>query len=187
METELLNALKVLENGGIIIYPTDTIWGIGCDATNALAVSQIYKLKQRQDTKSMLVLLDSFMNVENYVDNVPAVVYDIVQQSEKPVTIIYPRGKNIAENLINEDGTIGIRVTSDEFCNKLIHRFGKPIVSTSANISGQLYPSNFGEIDTNLLQSVDYVVNLRQDETETPTPSKIVKIMENGLIQIIRD
>lgn len=187
MENDITKALEVLKKGGTIIYPTDTIWGIGCDATNEEAVEKTYLLKQRPDTKSMLVLIAEFSALTKYVESVPQAASKIIAESKKPVTIIYPAAKNIAQNLISSDGTIGIRITKDEFCSELIRRFKKPIVSTSANISGEPHPANFSYISQLLLQQADYVVEWRSKEQSKPAPSRIVKITESGEVIIIRD
>jgi L-threonylcarbamoyladenylate synthase len=179
-------AVQVLRKGGVILYPTDTIWGIGCDATNPAAVDRIYEIKQRSDTKSMLVLLDSAANLDRYVQEVPDIAWDLIELAEKPLTIIYPRAKNLAKNLLSDDGTIGIRIVRDEFCSRLIQHIRKPIVSTSANISGKSWPTNFNSIDTVILQHVDYIVKWRQDDNTKGRPSSIIKLGTNGEIEIIR-
>lgn len=184
---DIKKALEVLQNGGVIIYPTDTIWGIGCDATNADAVKRIYEIKQREDSKSMLVLLNNAGRIQSYVDDVPEVALDLVELAVKPTTIIYDKAKNLAENLIAADGSIGIRVTNEDFSSALLQRFKKPIVSTSANISGESSPQKFDEISEELLEKVDYVVSYRQGEIATPTPSSIIKIGTGGVVQIIRE
>jgi L-threonylcarbamoyladenylate synthase len=186
IEKEIQNALEVLRTGGIILYPTDTIWGIGCDATNEEAVKKIYKLKQRTDSKSMIILLDNDAKLPSYVQQVPEQAWQLVEYSEKPLTIIYPYAKNLAKNVIADDGTIGIRVTKDEFCRKLIEKFRKPVVSTSANISGDAPPSNFSDIKEEIIRGVDYVVALRQEEKTKSAPSTIVQIGLKGEIKFIR-
>ncbi|MDP4187533.1 MAG: L-threonylcarbamoyladenylate synthase [Bacteroidota bacterium] len=184
---EIENALKVLKSGGTILYPTDTIWGLGCDATNAEAVSKIFKIKKRDDSKSMLVLIDSLEHISNYVKEVPSIAYDLIEVAENPLTIIYPNAKNLAANLIPPEGTIGIRIVKDDFCCQLIKKFNKPIVSTSANISGMPFPKSFREISAELLQEVDYVVKWRQNEPPSSAkPSSIIKLEVNGEIKIIR-
>jgi L-threonylcarbamoyladenylate synthase len=186
MREDVLKALEVLKKGGIILYPTDTIWGIGCDATSAEAVSKIYKLKQRDDSKSMLVLLDNQNRLQGYVNEVPEVAWELIDVADKPMTIIYPGAKNLAKNLIAEDGSIGIRICKDNFCAELISRFKKPLVSTSANISGANAPANFSEINDLIKDSVDYIVSWRQKETKQNTSSSIIKLGTSGEIQIIR-
>ena len=177
----------MLYKGGIILYPTDTIWGIGCDATNALAVKRIYELKKRADSKSMLVLLENPNRLVSYIEEMPEVAWDLIEFAEKPTTIIYDGAKNLANNLIAEDGSIGIRITTEAFTQNLIQRFKKPIVSTSANISGEPSPQNFSEIAQSIKDNVDYVVKYRQDETKNPAPSSIIKLGSTGLIKIIRE
>ncbi len=187
MNEDIAKALEVLHNGGLILYPTDTIWGIGCDATNPEAVSRIYKLKQREDSKSMLILLDNEAKLNSYMNQVPDMAWDLVEFTTKPLTIIYPEAKNLAPNLLAEDKSIGIRITNEEFSYKLCQRFKKPIVSTSANISGQPSPSCFNDISDDIKNGVDYVVNYRQEETANPAPSSIMKLGLGGEINIIRE
>ena len=186
MNNDIKKALEVLRKGGTILYPTDTIWGIGCDATNPDAVKKIYEIKQRSDSKSMLVLLDTAAYLSYYVDEVPEVANDLIALSDKPLTIIYSGAKNLASNLIAADGSIGIRVVSDEFCQKLISQFKKPLVSTSANISEKPAPANFYDIDEAIINAVDYVVEWRQNDTTKSSPSGIIKLGANGEVQIIR-
>lgn len=186
MNDDIHNALEVLRNGGVILYPTDTIWGIGCDATNAEAVKRIYRIKEREDSKSMLVLVHAETMLPAYVGEIPEVAWELLEASTEPMTIIYSGGRNLAPNLVSADGTIGIRVTSDEFCRTLISKFRKPIVSTSANISGQPSPGNFAEIDPALYDKVDYVVNWRQDDLARARPSSIIKLGPGGEIEILR-
>ena len=186
MNDDVLKALEILQNGGVILYPTDTIWGLGCDATNAEAVKKIYEIKQREDSKSMLVLMENINLLERYMDEVPEIAYDLIELSEKPMTVIYPGAKNLASNLIAGDGSIGIRITSESFTQRLIQRFKKPIVSTSANISGQPSPANFSEISDEIKAAADYIVGYRQDEMEPASPSSIVKLGVGGEIQILR-
>lgn len=186
MDNEIKKAIEILASGGIILYPTDTIWGIGCDATNREAVQRIYSIKQREDSKSMLVLLDSEVRLLQYVKEVPEIAWQLIEVADKPMTIIYPGAKNLADNLMAEDGSIGIRITNNEFCQKLLSRFKKPIVSTSANISGKKSPAFFAEVEDEILKMVDYVVNWRLNDTTPGTPSSIIKLGVGGEIQIIR-
>ena len=186
MKEDIVKALEVLHNGGIILYPTDTIWGLGCDATNVEAVEKIYKIKQLNDQKSLLVLLYNPGKIPSYVKEIPEVIWDLIELTDKPLTIIYSDAKNLAKNLIADDGSIGIRIADDPFCQKLIQRFKKPIVSTSANISGDKAPSNFSEINDNIIDLVDYVVQWRQDDYSKAQASGIIKLKNNGEIQIIR-
>lgn len=187
MEEDIKKALEILKNGGIILYPTDTIWGLGCDATNETAVERIYQIKQRSDQKSMLVLLDNPAKIPTYVNEMPDVAWDLIELSNKPLTIIYSDAKNLAKNLIADDGSIGIRISNDEFNQKLIQRFRKPIVSTSANLSGSTSPQNFNEINQEIIDSVDYVVKWKQDDFTKANPSSIIKLANNGEIKIIRE
>lgn len=187
MDEDIKNALKVLLDGGTILYPTDTIWGIGCDATNEKAVKKVYNIKNRIDTKSMLILIDKFSRIKDYVIQIPKIISGILESENKPLTIIYPGAKNLAANLINVDGSIGIRIVNDEFCNKLISKFKKPIVSTSANISGNPAPKNFCEILPDITKKIDYVVKWRQDDNNQYDPSKIIKVNENGKVEVIRE
>jgi L-threonylcarbamoyladenylate synthase len=186
MTDDIKKALEVLKQGGIILYPTDTIWGLGCDATNAEAVKRIYSIKQRDDSKSMLVLMENPGFLSNYVNVVPEIAYDLIELTDKPLTIIYSGAKNLASNLISQDGSVGIRIASDDFCKNLISRFRKPIVSTSANISGNPAPANFSEIDDQIKNAVDYVVQYRQDDYSKSQASSIIKLGPNGEIEIIR-
>ncbi len=186
MHNDIKKALEVLQQGGIILYPTDTIWGIGCDATNEEAVRRIYQLKKREDSKSMLVLLENINALERYVEEVPEIAYDLIEVTEKPMTIIYSGAKNLAKNLVAEDGSIGIRLTSEAFTQQLIQRFKKPLVSTSANISGEPSPAFFDEISSEIIDAVDYVVESRQDDHSPKSPSSIIKLGTGGEIQVLR-
>lgn len=186
MKAEIDKALDVLRAGGIILYPTDTIWGIGCDATNAEAVEKIFKLKGRDAQKSLIVLLDSENKLEGYVQQVPEIAYDLIEYTEKPLTIIYSSAKNLAPNVIHNDGSIGIRIVKHPFCQQLIQRFRKPIVSTSANISGEPAPANFSEISARIRSGVDYTVNLEQEDLTPKQPSTIMKLGSDGQFAFIR-
>jgi L-threonylcarbamoyladenylate synthase len=185
-EDDLKSALSTLKAGGIILYPTDTIWGIGCDPTNAEAVAKVYSVKQRSDSKSLILLIDNMNRIQQYVKTVPEIAYELIGVSDTPLTIIYPGGKNLPENLLAEDGSIGIRVCADDFCKDLISRLRKPIVSTSANTSGLPAPANFYGISQEIIRSVDYVVSYKQDDLEKYSPSPIIKIEIDGSIKIIR-
>jgi L-threonylcarbamoyladenylate synthase len=186
MQNDLKKAVQVLKSGGVILYPTDTIWGIGCDATNEKAVERIYRIKKREDSKSMLVLMENPALLERYVNDVPEVAWDLVEISSTPLTVIYPKAKNLAANLIAEDGSIGIRFTKEEFTIKMLQQFRRPIVSTSANISGEKPPAFFDEISEEIKSQVDYVVEYRQDDTVPAQPSSIIKLGTGGRIEIIR-
>lgn len=176
-----------MREGGVILYPTDTIWGIGCDATNEDAVRRVYEIKQRQDSKAMLVLVDSSVKVDFYVRDVPEVAWDLIALADKPLTIIYSGARNLAANLLAEDGSVGIRVTNEDFSKRLCQQFRKAIVSTSANISGQPSPKNFSEISEEVKSAVDYIVGYRQEEMSNPKPSSIIKLDKGGVIKIIRE
>lgn len=184
---EIKKACEVLQKGGVILYPTDTVWGIGCDATNEEAVKRVYEIKRRTDSKAMLVLVDSDVKVDFYVKDVPEVAWDLIQYATKPLTVIYDDARNLAPNLIGEDGSVGIRVTNEEFSKQLCFRFRKAIVSTSANISGQPAPASFSEIQDEIKQAVDYIVGYRQDEPAGAKPSSILKLGKGGVIKIIRE
>ncbi len=186
MHDDLKKAVEVLKAGGIILYPTDTIWGIGCDATNKEAVKRIYEIKKREDSKSMLVLMENPALLDRYVDEVPEVAWDLVEITTTPLTVIYPGAKNIAPNLVAEDGSVGIRFTKEKFSSQLIQRFRRPIVSTSANISGEKSPAFFDEISDEIRESVDYIVEYRQDDRTSSKPSSIIKLGPGGQIDIIR-
>ncbi len=186
MNEDLKKAIEVLKQGGIILYPTDTIWGIGCDATNEKAVEKLYNIKQRDKSKSMLILLDNPAKLQTYIQEVPDIAWDLIDLSDKPLTIIFSGAKNLAANLISSDGTIGVRITSEDFSRDLCQRFRKPIVSTSANIAGESSPQNFNQIQPEIIDLVDYVVKYRQEELYKKTPSSIIKLATNGNIEIIR-
>lgn len=186
MQNDLKNAVEILKKGGVILYPTDTIWGIGCDATNKEAVARIYMIKKREDSKSMLVLMENPALLERYVDEVPEIAWELVEISTTPLTVIYLNAKNLASNLLAEDGSIGIRFTKEEFTMKLLQQFRRPIVSTSANISGEKAPAFFGEISEEIINQVDYVVEYRQNDTLPARPSGIIKLWPGGRIEIIR-
>tara|TARA_Y100001933_G_scaffold265250_1_gene338142 strand:+ start:12848 stop:13408 length:561 start_codon:yes stop_codon:yes gene_type:complete len=183
---EINNCNKVLQEGGLILYPTDTVWGIGCDATNPEAVKKVYALKKREDTKTMICLVANQAMLERHVKEVPDVAYDIMDLATKPTTIVFDEPIGIADNLIAEDNTLAIRVASDKFCQYLINKFKKPIVSTSANISGNPTPKQFKDIDEEILKGVDYVVNL-QNENKNTSPSSIIKLSNDGKVKVIRE
>ncbi len=187
MNEEIKKACQVMSEGGVILYPTDTIWGIGCDATNEEAVRRVYAIKQRVDSKAMLVLVDSQAKIDFYVKEVPSIAWDILDMADKPLTIIYDGARNLAQNLLAEDGSVGIRITAEEFSKQLCFRFRKAIVSTSANISGQPSPANFSEISEEIKSQVDYIVNYRQNEKGKPKPSGILKLGQGGLVKVIRE
>jgi L-threonylcarbamoyladenylate synthase len=184
---EAKKCVEIMRKGGVILYPTDTVWGIGCDATNAAAVQRVFEIKKRADSKAMLLLVDSADRLARYVANVPSVAWDLIELTTKPLTIIYDGARNLAPNLVAEDGSVGIRVTSELFSKELCFRFQKAVVSTSANISGEPAPENFGEISEEIISAVDYVVNYRQQEKGHAKSSSIIKLASNGTVSIIRE
>lgn len=186
MHEDLKKAVDILKTGGVILYPTDTIWGLGCDATNAEAVQRIYEIKKREDSKSMLVLMENPALLDRYVDEVPEVAWDLVEISTTPLTVIYPNAKNMAKNLIATDGSIGIRFTKEAFSSQLLQRFRKPIVSTSANVSGEKSPAFFDDISEEIKAQVDYIVEFRQNDRTPAQASSIIKLGHGGRIDIIR-
>lgn len=186
-EQEVEKALEVLKKGGVILYPTDTIWGIGCDATNQKAVDRVYKIKQRIEGKSLLILVDTPERIHDYASKVSPLFLDLITSYDKPLTVIYQGAKNLAKGVAAPDNTIGIRVAKDDFCKELIKRFGKAIVSTSANISGEPPPLHFGQISEKIKSSVDHIVNLYQNEIRSMKPSRIIRITDSGDFEIIRE
>jgi L-threonylcarbamoyladenylate synthase len=185
-EEDIKQSLEILRNGGIIIYPTDTIWGIGCDATSKEGVDKIFAVKAREEGKSLIVLVNGIVMLERYVKEVPRIAYELAEVSESPLTIIYPEGKNLAEGICSTDGSVGIRICRDEFCSELISRLRKPIVSTSANISGKASPANFSEIDKSLIESVDYTVKYRRNDRQKNAASPVIKVDYDGTLKILR-
>lgn len=186
LKDEVAKALKVLQDGGIILYPTDTIWGIGCDAGNEEAVQKIYALKQRDESKSMIVLLANDNQLQSYVSEVPDIAYNLIEYAENPLTLVMPGAKNMAKNLIAADGSVGLRVTRNQFCQQLIQRLRRPLVSTSANISGQASPKNFNAISAEIIDGVDYVVDLEQHDMTEKRPSTIMRLEPDGRFEFIR-
>ena len=184
---DMAEAVKVLKAGGVILYPTDTIWGLGCDATNAEAVERIYRIKQRQDSKALIVLADSEAMISRYVAEVPEVAWDVIELATKPTTVIFDRGLNLAPNLLAQDGSVGIRLSREAFSSQLCFHLRKPIVSTSANVSGQPSPRIFREIIEEIRQQVDYVVRYRQDDIKPASPSSVIKLGRGGEVKIIRE
>jgi L-threonylcarbamoyladenylate synthase len=183
---DIKESLNILKQGGILLYPTDTIWGLGCDPTNASAVSRIYSIKSRDESKSLIILADSMSMIERYVADIPEIIYELAEVTDTPLTIIYPKGKNLANGVCSEDGSVAIRICHDEFCKELIGHFRKPIVSTSANLSGSPAPRNFSEIDRNLTGKADYIVKYRQNDRSTNSASPVIKVNYDGTIKIIR-
>ena len=186
IDQDIEACIDVLEKGGIILYPTDTIWGIGCDATNEEAVKKVYELKQRADNKALIVLLDEVDHLDHYVVNVPEMARELLDVAVKPLTIIYEGAFNVARNLLGENDSLGIRIPHEAFSQRLCARFGKPIVSTSANVSGAESPRSFGDIGDNIKQGVDYMVNYRQDDDNPHVASNIILLRNDGTIKIIR-
>lgn len=186
MIIELEKSLKHLEKGQVILYPSDTIWGVGCDATNPKAVSKIYTLKKRIESKALICLVSDFKMLEYYVDCIPEKAIEIIREAKKPTTIIYDKPRNFAQNLLAEDGSIAIRIAHSGFAHDLINKFNKPLVSTSANISGEPSPKSFKEISEGILKGVDYIVNLPDIKTDT-RPSSIIKLNGDGTVQVIRE
>lgn len=185
INTEVHNAFEVIKSGGIILYPTDTVWGIGCDATNAEAVAKIYKLKQRAETQSMIVLMNAEKMMYNVFKDIPEVAWQILDLSEKPTTLILDNPRNVAPNIVASDKSLGIRLVKEPFCFKLLERMKKPLVSTSANISGQPTPKSFKEINPEIVKGVDYVVNLHHDKI-AGKPSTIIKLTSDSQVKVIR-
>ena len=186
LRTEIEKALAVLKNGGVILYPTDTVWGLGCDATNAAAAEKINKIKGRQSDKSFIILLDNDSKIQSYVTEVPEVAYDLIEYAEHPLTIIFSGAKNLAENVISADGSIGIRIAKHDFVQQLLQRFRKPLTSTSANLSGQPTPQSFDEIDEQIKDAVDYIVDWEQDIKSNKKASTIMKLSPSGQFSFIR-
>ena len=185
-EDDIRNAVETMRKGGVILYPTDTVWGIGCDATNPEAVAKVYKIKHRDDSKALICLVDSDSRLQRYVRNVPNVAWDIFELSEKPTTVILDDAVNLAPNLIAEDGSIAMRITKETFSKELCYRFQKAIVSTSANISGEPSPKNFADISPEIVNAVDYVCTSRRDERSNPPASNIIKLGVGGEVKVIR-
>jgi L-threonylcarbamoyladenylate synthase len=187
MRQEIEKTVEVLKKGGTILYPTDTIWGIGCDATNQKAVDKIYKIKQRIEGKSLLVLVDTPERIHDYVENVSPLFFDLIKNYNKPLTVIYQGAKSVAKGVAANDKTIGIRVVQDEFCREVIKKFGKAIVSTSANLSGEPPSLRFQQISEKIKEKVDYIVDLYQNEIRNMKPSRIIRVNKSGDFEIIRD
>ena len=185
-ETEINNALELLRKGKVILYPTDTVWGIGCDARNKDVVNKVFKIKQRSEYKSMVVLVSDEHMLKRYVREIPNAAKELIRAAETPLTIIYPNGRMLADNVIAADGSVGIRIVKDEFCKELIQKFGKPIVSTSANISGEESPSSFKQIKLDILNAVDYIIKLKQNQETSVNPSTIIRVGVDDQIKIIR-
>lgn len=185
-EADIKQCLKVLSAGGLILYPTDTVWGIGCDATNAEAVDRVFKLKQRDDSKALLVLIDSADRLDHYVVDVPIIARELIDVAVKPLTVIFEGAYNLAPNLLGDKDSVGIRIPNDEFCHRLCERFGKPIVSTSANVSGKPTPRTFADIDPDIVAGVEHAVEYRRDDTTPHEPSNIILLSRDNTFKIIR-
>lgn len=185
-ENDIVKCLEALRAGGLILYPTDTVWGIGCDATNETAIEKIYTLKKRSDEKAMIVLVADEREIMQYVAAPDLSLFDYLETTTKPTTVVYDGALGFADNLVGKDGSIAIRICSDEFCRHLIKRFRKPIVSTSANISGMPFPKTFKEIDVEIKQGVDYVVKYRQNDESSGEPSSLIK-WNQGKITVLRE
>lgn len=183
---DLKEAVDILKKGGLILYPTDTIWGIGCDARNSDAVKRIYQLKKRADSKSMLVLVNNEASLEKIIDEIPDITWELLNIAVKPLTIIYDNAKGIAPELLADDGSLGVRITKELFSQELCKRFGAPIVSTSANISGEKSPAFFSEISDEIKKGVDYIVKYKQNDKEPKSPSNIIRMRKGGVVKIIR-
>ncbi|MCX6285923.1 MAG: L-threonylcarbamoyladenylate synthase [Bacteroidetes bacterium] len=183
---EVIACLDALNSGGTILYPTDTIWGIGCDATRADAVSKIYKIKKRMSRKSLIVLLDSPNKLSLYVEEIPLITWDLLKSITTPLTIIYPKGRNLAHNVLGEDGSVAIRIADHEFCREMIRQSGRPVVSTSANLSGDANPHSYHDINPSIMEQVDHTVGLYHDAISSVRPSRIIKLYENGEFNVIR-
>ena len=186
-DEDIKESLITLRSGGIILYPTDTIWGLGCDPTNVEAINRIFKIKSRGENKSLIILVDGLPMIERYVTEIPEIVYELAEVSDTPLTIIYPKGKNLAAGVCGDDDSVAIRICHDDFCRELIGRFRKPIVSTSANFSSNTSPENFSKIEKNLIDKVDYVVNYRQNDRSKSFASPVIKVNHDGTIKIIRN
>jgi L-threonylcarbamoyladenylate synthase len=186
IEQEIEHCLKVLESGGTLLYPTDTIWGIGCDATDSLAVDKVYRLKRRRERKSLIILLDEAEKIQDYVTAIPEIAWDLIDSVDTPLTIIYPNATNLAANVIADDGSIAIRIVRNDFCKRLISEFGKPIVSTSANITGHTPPMTYKNIAGEIISGVDHAVDESLDQLQHVKASRIIKLNLNGEFRIIR-
>ena len=186
LRTEIEKALAVLKNGGVILYPTDTVWGLGCDATNEQAVAKINEIKGRTADKSFIIILDTDAKIQSYVTEVPDVAYDLIEYAENPLTLVFPDAKNLAKNVINQDGSVGIRIAKHDFCQQLVQRFRKPITSTSANVSGAATPLLFDEISQEIKDAVDHIVDWEQDHSMPKKPSTIMKLAPGGQFSFIR-
>lgn len=187
MEDEIKKCVEQLQAGKVILYPTDTVWGIGCDATNEEALMKIYRIKQRNEKKSMIILLDSAERLPMYVENIPLIAWDLLSNLSRPTTFIYPQAKNLPAKLVHDDGTIAIRITTHDFCRKLIRELGRPIVSTSANIAGEPTPQTFANISQHIIDAVDYIVPQEYDTSVDYKPSRLIKFLDDYNFSVLRD
>ncbi len=187
IDEDIKLACETLRKGGVILYPTDTVWGIGCDATCSAAVKKVFEIKHRADNKALIVMLGSERSLDRYVSDVPEIAYDLIGAAVKPLTIVYDCGCNLAPELLGEDGSVGIRITRENFSSRLCRAYRKPIVSTSANISGEPTPAIFNEISEDIKNSVDYIVENRRDDNDKQLPSSVIKLSVGGIIKIIRN
>ena len=186
LQQEIENSVKALQEGKVILYPTDTIWGLGADATNSKAINRIYKIKKRDPDKSMIILLDDMEKLADYVVDIPEISYDLIEKTRVPLTIVYPKAKSLAKNLVAKNGTIAIRVVKGVYCSEVIKQFGKPIVSTSANLSGEPSPPTFADITATIVKKADYVVDVFRNRINTVKPSTVIKMGSDGMFEIIR-
>lgn len=186
-EIEIQNSLEILDRGGVILYPTDTVWGLGCNALNEAAIEKVYRIKDRPESKSMIILLHSFDDVIKYVTEVPLFVEDLIASIDKPVTVIYDHAKNLPKSIIAPDGTIAIRVVKDEFCQRLIQELGKPLISSSANITDEPTPLVFSQITSKIKNKVDYIVQLSHDQFHQSKASTIIRVFADGSYQMVRE
>lgn len=186
INVDVKNAIEVLKNSGVILCPTDTIWGLSCDATNIKAVEKLFEIKKRPQKMALIILVSNDAMIQQFVKEVPEIAWQLLEVADKPLTIIYPGAKNLPQNVISEDGSIAIRICKDEFCNLLISKYRKPLVSTSANFSGENAPLTFSEISDELIKQVNYVAEYNQYDNSKSNPSSIIKIGLNNEIEIIR-
>lgn len=187
LKREVENAAEVIRKSGVILYPTDTIWGIGCDATNARAVEKIYKIKKRKESKAMIILLDDADRLQNYMQSVPPIIFDLLERIRKPLTVIYPEARNLPKNVLAKDQTIAIRIVKNEFCRQLIQKINSPIISTSPNLAGESTPAFFRQISDYIRNSVDYTIKMDQDIIYDIKPSTIIRILHDGEFVVIRE
>lgn len=186
IDEDIKLACEAMKKGGVILYPTDTVWGIGCDATRSDAVRKVFQIKRRSDSKALIVMLGDESVLDRYVEDVPDIAYDLIALSDRPLTIVYDRGRSLAPELMGADGSVGIRVTNENFSRRLCRAYRRPIVSTSANISGEPTPVIFKQISDDIKSQIDYIVKSRRDDTEAKVPSSVIKLGADGIVKIIR-